>query len=64
MPTIDIDDRARRLLQFLRAMQEMRTRAIRSIDEYSRIVWLSTVPTGDPRCGAAWASDVEQREAI
>lgn len=60
----EIAERANRLLQFLRAMQEMRTRPIRTFNEYPRIFWLAEVPTGDRRCGAAWTADVEAREGI
>jgi len=59
-----VTDRARRLLRFLRAMQEMRTRPVRTVDSYPRVFWLASVPTDDPRVGSAWTSDIESKEGI
>ena len=55
MTTVQVGDRARRLMQFLRAMQEMRTKPVRDVSEYARVFWLSDVPAGDASGASAGA---------
>ena len=44
-PSADLDrDRAIRLFTFLKRLSELRTKQIRSIDEYERVLWIADIP--------------------
>jgi hypothetical protein len=58
-PSLEPDpvrDRAIRLFAFLREMSLLRTKVVRSVEEYEKVVWLGDIPT-EPGCHcAAWGT--------
>ncbi|HYJ70640.1 MAG TPA: AAA domain-containing protein [Nocardioidaceae bacterium] len=60
----DARERARHLLQFLRELQEVRSRPVRNLDKYPAVLWLRDLPATDPHVSTAWASDLEASEGI
>jgi very-short-patch-repair endonuclease/transcription elongation GreA/GreB family factor len=56
--------RALRLVEFLISLQEMRTRPVRSLDSYPRVLWLHDAPADDARVAAAWSGDLERKEGL
>src|SRR5262245_10095251 len=62
--TTDARERAQHLLQFLRELQEVRSRPVRALDKYPAVLWLGDLPASDPHVIAAWTSDLETSEGI
>jgi very-short-patch-repair endonuclease/transcription elongation GreA/GreB family factor len=60
----DARERAQHLLQFLRELQEVRSRPVRDLDKYAAVLWLRDLPASDPHVIAAWTSDLETSEGI
>ena len=50
-----IRDRSVRLFTFLRQLAEMRAKAIRTVDKYDQVIWLSNIPRDNRHCDCvAW----------
>lgn len=60
----DVRQRALNVLQFLRAMQEMRTRPVRDVASYPDVLWLSDVRADHPKTACAWNSELEEKEGL
>src|SRR6267142_89853 len=57
-------DRSIRLFTFLRELTELRTKAIRTIDQYENVLWLNDIPR-DPHCFCAgWNLGTEQEPDV
>ena len=52
-------DRARRLFLFLRDLTELRSKAVRDIESYERVLWFSEVP-GGPKAWSSFDSDAAE----
>lgn len=53
-------DRAIRLFTFLRELTELRTKAIRTLDQYEKVLWLSDIPHEEGCFCASWNIGGEQ----
>lgn len=51
-------DRAIRLFTFLRSISELRTTAIRSLNQYEQVIWLNAVPRTHSCYCAAWDPNI------
>ncbi|GAB3425481.1 AAA domain-containing protein [Flindersiella endophytica] len=56
-------DRALRLLTFLRELQALRTRPVRTLDRFPRVVWLSDIPADSRQVDAIWTRDDQTTQA-
>jgi len=60
---LNLRDRAIRLFSFLRDLTELRTRTIRTIDQYDTVIWFQDIPH-EPECHCiAWSKEIEEEHA-
>ena len=59
----EIRDRAIRLFTFLREITQLRTKSIKTLDQYEKVLWFKDIPR-EPGCHCiAWESSQDQDEA-
>ena len=60
---LNLSNRAIRLFSFLRDLTELRTKTIRTIDQYDTVVWFQDIPH-EPECHCiAWSKEIEEEHA-